>query len=78
MLENQTVRVLFINNNGGGFAERIEVPAGTTLADFLEQRLPGYCPSNYLIRLNRQAATADSVLNDGDRVSATPIKIEGA
>jgi hypothetical protein len=35
-------------------------------------------PADYLLRVNRAEATADQVLHEGDRVSFTPIKIEGA
>ena len=35
-------------------------------------------PSHYLIRVNRQPCPADQVLREGDRISITPTKIEGA
>ena len=35
------MRILFINNDGGGFADHIEVAAETTLAALFAQRLPG-------------------------------------
>jgi hypothetical protein len=35
-------------------------------------------PQDYLIRVNRQPAASDQVLQEGDRVSLTPVKIEGA
>ncbi len=35
-------------------------------------------PEDYLIRVNRQPAARDEPLKDGDRVSVTPLKIEGA
>ena len=72
------MRVLFINNDGGGFADHIEVPEGTTVAALFAERLPGRQPEDYLIRVNRQPVEADQVLRDGDRVSMTPSKIEGA
>ena len=34
--------------------------------------------ADYLIRVNRQPVAEDHVLQDGDRVSFTPTKIEGA
>ena len=34
--------------------------------------------ADYLIRVNRLPASADQKLQDGDRVSMTPTKIEGA
>jgi sulfur carrier protein ThiS len=72
------MRVLFINNDGGGFADHIEVLEGTMVAALFAQRLPGHQPADYLIRVNRQPVEAEQVLRDGDRVSMTPSKIEGA
>jgi len=72
------VRLLFINNDGGGFADHVDVAAGVTVAEFFGQRLPGRQPEDYLIRVNRLPAAADHVLRDGDRITITPVKIEGA
>lgn len=72
------MRVLFINNDGGGFADHIEVESGTTVAKLFAQRLPESRAAHYLIRVNRQPASADQILQEGDRVSFTPTKIEGA
>lgn len=70
--------ILFINNDGGGFADHVEVPAGTTIAQFLSDRMKWAQPSDYLIRVNRQPVPRDYVLQEGDRVSCTPVRIEGA
>jgi hypothetical protein len=35
-------------------------------------------PDDYLIRVNRQPVPADYLLQEGDRVTITPTKIEGA
>ncbi len=72
------MKVLYINNDGGGFADHIDVDAGTTVAALFAQRLPDREAADYLIRVNRQPAAADQVLAEGDRVSVTPVKIEGA
>ena len=72
------MRVLFINNDGGGFADYIEVAHGTTVAKLFEQKLPGRLAEDFLIRVNRQPAPADQVLREDDRVSITATKIEGA
>ncbi|HUQ69004.1 MAG TPA: molybdopterin converting factor [Planctomycetaceae bacterium] len=72
------MHILFINNDGGGFAVQIEIPDGTTVTDLFRQRMPHGRPSDYLIRVNRQPTSADAVLQTGDRVSVTPTKIEGA
>jgi hypothetical protein len=70
--------LFFINNDGGGFADTIEADDGTTVGRLFEARMPGKTPGDYLIRVNRLPAAADQVLRDGDRVSFTPTKIEGA
>ena len=72
------MKVLYINNDGGGFADHIDVSDGTTVAKLFGQKLPDRDASDYLIRVNRQPASADQMLREGDRVSITPVKIEGA
>ena len=70
--------LFFINNDGGGFADHIDIANDTTVAQLFAQRLAGRKAEDYLIRVNRQPVSADQVLHDGDRVSITPTKIEGA
>jgi molybdopterin converting factor small subunit len=72
------MRILFINNDGGGFADYVEVVQGTTVDKFFCQQLPGRESADYLIRVNRQPVPKDYTLQDGDRVTLTPTKIEGA
>lgn len=72
------MQILFINNDGSGFADQIEISEGMTVSRLFQERLPHGRPQDYLIRVNRQPTTADSVLREGDRVSITPTKIEGA
>ena len=71
-------RCLLINNDGAGFADYIEVAEGTTVEKLFAQRVLHGRPEDYLIRVNRQPVAADQVLQEGDRVSITPTKIEGA
>lgn len=71
------MKVLYINNDGGGFADYVEIESNTTVASLFDQKVKGNT-SDYLIRVNRQPVAADYVLQDGDRVSFTPVKIEGA
>lgn len=72
------MRILYVNNDGGGFADYIDTAEGTTVAQLFAQRLPGRQPEDYLIRVNRLPATAGQVLQEGDRLTITPVKIEGA
>ncbi len=72
------MKILFINNDGAGFANHIEIQDSTTVQSLFNQRIGEGKESNYLIRVNRQPVSADQVLVEGDRVSITPTKIEGA
>ena len=72
------MKILYINNDGGGFADYIEVDDGTAVQELFNQRVGAGREGNYLIRVNRQPVARDQVLQDGDRVSITPTKIEGA
>jgi hypothetical protein len=72
------MKVLLINNDGGGFADYIEVADSITVTELFQQRINSGKSSDYLIRVNRQPCAADQALQEGDRISITPTKIEGA
>ena len=72
------MRLLYINNDGAGFADYVTASEGTTVEQFFNQKMPGQEPTDYLIRVNRQPVARDHVLQEGDRVTVTPTKIEGA
>ncbi len=72
------MKVLVINNDGGGFADYMDVEPNTTVATLFGQVTKSARAEDYLIRVNRQPCAADQVLQDGDRISFTPTKIEGA
>ena len=71
------MKVLYINNDGGGFADYIELNEGVTVEAFFSGRVTGK-PNDYLIRVNRLPVPSSQVLQEGDRISFTPTKIEGA
>ena len=56
----------------------MDVADGTTVTQLFEQQIRSAKSSNYLIRVNRQPCPANQVLQEGDRISITPTKIEGA
>ena len=72
------MRLLYVNNDGGGFADYVEVSQGVTVEKFFAQKMPGQEPTDYLIRVNRQPVAREQVLQEGDRVTVTPTKIDGA
>ena len=72
------MRILYINNDGSGFADYVTALEGTTVEQFFNENMPGRKPTDYLIRVNRQPVAQDYRLQEGDRVTCTPVKIEGA
>ena len=64
------MKVLYINNDGGGFADHIEIEAGTTVEKLFRERLPERSAGDYLIRVNRQPVVRDQVLQ---RAIASPL-----
>jgi sulfur carrier protein ThiS len=73
--QGATIKVLYLDNVTGT-APRIDIPQGMTLAQFLNHQ--GVSTEGVKIRVNGQPATQDQVLNNGDKISLTPMKIEGA
>ena len=55
------LRVLYINNNGAGFADYVEVAEGTTVEKFFSGQQPGQQPADYLIRVNRLPAAKEAL-----------------
>lgn len=72
------MKILLINNDGAGFADYIDIEGQTTVGKLFENRIANPNPADYLIRVNRQPVPIDQILQEGDRVSITPTKIEGA
>ena len=72
------MKVFYLNNGGGGFADHVEVEEGTTVGAFFAERMKGRDPHDYLIRVDRLPCAEDQVLQPGSRVSITPTKVNGA
>lgn len=73
------MKIFLINNDGGGFADHVEVEPGTTITQLFDKHITsGRRPEDYLIRVDRQPVARDHVLSEGCRVSITPTKIAGA
>jgi len=72
------MRILFINNLGGGFADFINIEEGTTIEKLFKQKIAGENAADYLIRVNRQPVPKEYILKENDRVTITPTKIDGA
>ena len=48
------------------------------MEQFFGKQMPDAQADDVLIRVNRQPVPKDHVLREGDRVTMTPVKIEGA
>ena len=71
------MKILFSSNDGRGYADYLQVEAGTTVKAFFTAHCSGEA-SSFLIRVNRQPVASDYVLEENDRITITPTKIEGA
>ena len=72
------MRILYINNAGSGWADYIDVPSSQTVEELFKEKMPGRKPEDFLIRINRQPVAKEQVLKENDRVTITPLKVEGA
>lgn len=70
--------VYFINAAGGGYSDTLGVEVGCTVAELFDEMMEGAKPENYLIMVNRMPVAADEVIQDGDRVSITPVQVKGS
>jgi hypothetical protein len=61
-LKGRKMRILFINNLGGGFADYINIQEGTTIEKLFKERMPHEDSADHLIRVNRQPVPKDYVL----------------
>ena len=58
------MKILFLNHDGGGFADHIEIEEGTTVETLFASRMKDARPEDYLIRVNRQPCSAGQQLQD--------------
>ena len=74
------VEVTLVTNSGGGIPRKIPVNDNTTLEKFLEIHFDDD-PDNFTIRIRANGtsveAHAEYILQDGDRVSLAPTKVDG-
>lgn len=75
------VNVTLVTNDGAGLPVKVPIADNTTLEEFLNVSFEGD-PDQFTIRVraNGTSVTAhrDYVLQDGDRVSLAPVKVDGA
>ena len=75
------IEVTLVTNDGSGLPNKVNVREGTTLDQFLGVSFDGD-PEEFKIRVRTDGETVeadlDYVLQDGDRVSLAPMKVDGA
>ncbi|KKN91203.1 hypothetical protein LCGC14_0220710 [marine sediment metagenome] len=75
------INVTLGTNSGAGLPCRIPIVEGTTLEKFLEVSFDGDV-NDFTIRVRCNGtsveAHSDYVLQDGDRISLAPIKVDGS
>ena len=76
------IDVYMVSNSGSGVPVRFPIVEGTTLEAFLSVHFEEGSPDDFVVKVrsNGQGIQVynDYVLQDGDRVSLTPSKVEGA
>jgi sulfur carrier protein ThiS len=70
------MKIMYVENQGGGFADYIEIETGMTVGQLLENK--GINPASFMVRVDRQQVAMDYVLQEGQRASVTPTKFQGA
>ena len=74
------IEVTLVTNDGAGLPVRVPVVEGTTLEKFLEVSFDGN-PDEFTIRIRANGTTVeahrDYILQNCDRVSLAPRKVEG-
>jgi len=74
------INVTLITNSGAGLPVSIPVVEGTTLEKFLEVAFDND-PNDFSIRVRANGISVeahnDYILQDGDRVSLAPLKVDG-
>ena len=71
------IKVTWSSNDGDGTPISCQVQTGTTVGEFVRGRL-GDDLDKYTIRVNRRPMIEDEVLQEEDKISAAPTKIQGA
>jgi len=69
----ERINVLLLNDAGTGFPEKIEVPVGKKLEEFLNEYVEDFTPEEYHISVNGSTEARDYELKDGDRVIVTKL-----
>ena len=70
--------LIYIGNSSAGWADCLDIPQGQSLETLFQETMAGQRLEDFLIRVNRRPVSPDTVLQDGDRVTITPLRTEQA
>jgi sulfur carrier protein ThiS len=76
MPERPKIKLRYLNNADGGFAQTVEVYEDTTVGEFCDRQ--GVDVDQSTIKVNHEIVQPDDVLEDGDRIMVTPRNVKGA
>jgi len=81
-LKESCMRVTLVTNDGSGMPQALNVRNGITVGSFLDTNFTGNV-DDFDIKVrssdgHSEVVDCDYVLEDGDRISLTPTKVEGA
>jgi hypothetical protein len=76
--KGRTMKIQVVSGHGNGSVKLLDVAEGTTIAELLSAHLSDADISAHLVRVNRLKASVEQVLRAGDRLTVTPLNIEGA
>jgi hypothetical protein len=72
------MKIYLVKNSGDSFAGYVTVDSGITVGELVCAQMGGADPDGFKIRVNREEVGEDFPLNEGDRVTITPSRIDGA
>ncbi len=73
------MKINLVHNRGSGFSGEKDVSERTTIGDLFSREMGASArPEDFLIRVNQNTVKASQELREGDYVSFTPTKIQGA
>ena len=71
------ITVKLLDSSATGGTRNVEVSTGTTVSQLISAHTSAN-PEACMVRVNRASADLETIITDGDRVTATPTNIRGA
>jgi len=65
--------LLYTVTRGGGWVDCVDILEGQSVGEVFRERMSGKEPEHFLVCVNRQPVSLDTVLQEGDRVTIEPL-----